>query len=145
MIGEQFTKEELVATKDMWGLVSSRAGTFTRTPMTIYGIRQSPSPTCKEAVPYFEKIMSDSGLGDITEFSWKFKGVGNGTVYNLGFHQLNDNLQRQINALYNDETKVEEILKHKWIESEKAGYDIGFEKALLSWVCYHRDKWRNKI
>ena len=37
-----------------------------------------------------------------------------------------------------------EILKHKWIESEKAGYDIGFEKALLSWVCYHRDKWRNK-
>jgi len=39
----------------------------------------------------------------------------------------------------------EEILKHKWIESEKAGQDIGFEKALLSWVCYHREKWRNKI
>ena len=39
----------------------------------------------------------------------------------------------------------EEILKHKWIESEKAGKDIGFEKALLSWVCNHRDKWRNKI
>ena len=27
----------------------------------------------------------------------------------------------------------EEILKHKWIESEKAGADIGFEKALLDW------------
>jgi hypothetical protein len=38
----------------------------------------------------------------------------------------------------------EEILKHKWIESEKVGQDIGFEKALLSWVCYHREKWRNK-
>jgi hypothetical protein len=38
----------------------------------------------------------------------------------------------------------EEILKHKWIESEKAGYDIGFEKALLSWVCNHREKWRSK-
>jgi hypothetical protein len=25
----------------------------------------------------------------------------------------------------------EEILCHKWIESEKAGYDIGFERALL--------------
>ncbi len=24
-----------------------------------------------------------------------------------------------------------EILKHKWIESEKAGKDIGFEKAFL--------------
>jgi hypothetical protein len=38
----------------------------------------------------------------------------------------------------------EEILKHKWLESEKVGEDIGFEKALLSWVCYHREKWRNK-
>ena len=37
-----------------------------------------------------------------------------------------------------------EILKHKWLESEKAGKDIGFEKALLSWVYYHREKWRNK-
>jgi hypothetical protein len=37
-----------------------------------------------------------------------------------------------------------EILKHKWIESEKAGHDIGFEKALLDWVFNHREKWRNK-
>ena len=37
-----------------------------------------------------------------------------------------------------------EILKHKWLESEKAGYDIGFEKALLDWVFNHREKWRNK-
>src|ERR1700730_5058516 len=27
-----------------------------------------------------------------------------------------------------------EILCHKWIESEKAGYDIGFERALIDWV-----------
>ena len=37
-----------------------------------------------------------------------------------------------------------EILKHKWLESEKVGHDIGFEKALLDWVCNHREKWRNK-
>ena len=36
----------------------------------------------------------------------------------------------------------EEILKHKWLESEKVGYDIGFEKALLQWVIHHRAKWR---
>lgn len=35
-----------------------------------------------------------------------------------------------------------EILKHKWLESEKAGYDIGFEQALLDWIRKHRDKWR---
>jgi hypothetical protein len=38
----------------------------------------------------------------------------------------------------------EEILKHKWIESEKAGNDIGFEKALLDWIVKHRSNWRSK-
>ncbi|MGZ5552182.1 MAG: DUF4032 domain-containing protein [Chthoniobacterales bacterium] len=38
----------------------------------------------------------------------------------------------------------EEILKHKWIESEKAGADIGFEKALLDWIVKYRSNWRNK-
>jgi len=36
----------------------------------------------------------------------------------------------------------EEILRHKWIESEKAGRDIGFERALLDWIRKHRDGWR---
>lgn len=38
----------------------------------------------------------------------------------------------------------EEILRHKWIESEKAGHDIGFEKALLDWIVKHRSAWRQK-
>ena len=38
----------------------------------------------------------------------------------------------------------EEILKHKWIESEKAGADIGFEKALLDWIVKHRSSWRDR-
>lgn len=36
----------------------------------------------------------------------------------------------------------EEILRHKWIESEKAGKDIGFERALLDWIRKHRECWR---
>lgn len=36
----------------------------------------------------------------------------------------------------------EEILKHKWIESERLGYDIGFERALLDWIRKHRESWR---
>jgi hypothetical protein len=36
----------------------------------------------------------------------------------------------------------EEILKHKWLESEKAGYDIGFERALVDWQVKHRANWR---
>ncbi|HEY1770316.1 MAG TPA: hypothetical protein VGG02_08680 [Chthoniobacterales bacterium] len=38
----------------------------------------------------------------------------------------------------------EEVLKHKWIESEKAGADIGFEKALLDWIVKHRSSWRER-
>ena len=35
-----------------------------------------------------------------------------------------------------------QILRHKWLESEKEGRDIGFERALLDWVTNHRKKWR---
>ena len=48
-------------------------------------------------------------------------------------------------ALYKEfMAEREEILKHKWIESEKAGSDIGFEKALLDWIVRHRSNWRQK-
>ena len=36
----------------------------------------------------------------------------------------------------------DEILRHKWIESEKQGKDIGFERALLDWIRKHRENWR---
>ena len=36
----------------------------------------------------------------------------------------------------------EEILRHKWIESEKAGKDVGLEWALLDWNFHHRTNWR---
>jgi hypothetical protein len=46
-------------------------------------------------------------------------------------------------SLYREfQAEREEILKHKWIESEKAGFDIGFERALTDWIMKHRTKWR---
>jgi hypothetical protein len=36
----------------------------------------------------------------------------------------------------------EEILKHKWLESEKKGYDIGYSTALIDWIIRHRNNWR---
>lgn len=38
----------------------------------------------------------------------------------------------------------DEILRHKWFESEKAGRDIGFEQALVDWVRNHREAWRSR-
>jgi len=46
-------------------------------------------------------------------------------------------------SLYREfQAERDEILKHKWLESEKAGYDIGFERALTDWIVNHRAKWR---
>ena len=46
-------------------------------------------------------------------------------------------------SLYREfQAERDEILRHKWIESEKAGHDIGFERALTDWIMKHRSKWR---
>ena len=46
-------------------------------------------------------------------------------------------------SLYREfQAEREEILRHKWIESEKAGHDIGFERALTDWIIKHRSSWR---
>ncbi|MDE2027960.1 MAG: hypothetical protein KGK03_07350 [Candidatus Omnitrophica bacterium] len=36
--------------------------------------------------------------------------------------------------LLKDKDVLEEINKHKWIESEKCGKDIGFERASREWI-----------
>ena len=38
----------------------------------------------------------------------------------------------------------EEIMRHKWLESEKAGVDIGFEEALTDWMGNHRSQGRKR-
>jgi len=37
---------------------------------------------------------------------------------------------------------VKEIEKHKWFESEKAGHDIGGNKAALDWLKRHYEEWK---
>lgn len=47
--------------------------------------------------------------------------------------------------IYRDFSAIrEEILRHKWIESEKKGYDVGFEWALVDWTLHHRAAWRRE-
>jgi hypothetical protein len=35
----------------------------------------------------------------------------------------------------------EEVAKYKWIESEKAGQDIGWERAYAEWLEKHFPNW----
>lgn len=54
--------------------------------------------------------------------------------------------------LLQDKQVVEEIKRHKWLESELAGHDIGFDAAAddwfqkyaADWVAYHSPKKNNK-
>jgi hypothetical protein len=38
-------------------------------------------------------------------------------------------------------TLKDEIMKHKWIESEKNNNDIGFETALIDWTKKYQKQW----
>jgi len=49
---------------------------------------------------------------------------------------------RRIQRIYQEFLEIrEEIMKHKWIESEKAGRDVGFEFAITDWIKNHRENW----
>lgn len=37
----------------------------------------------------------------------------------------------------------EEILRHKWFLSERAGCDVGFDTAAYDWISHHRAAWRD--
>jgi len=37
----------------------------------------------------------------------------------------------------------EEIARHKWIESEKAGRDIGWDRAHADWLEKHFPEWES--
>ena len=51
------------------------------------------------------------------------------------FEQTDDLRLLESSLLYKTfARRRDEILRYKWIESEKAGMDIGFEKALLGWI-----------
>jgi hypothetical protein len=67
-----------------------------------------------------------------------------GTAMSENEEMSSDSREMVMNsALYREFlAEREEILRHKWLESEKQGYDIGFERALLDWIVKHRSNWR---
>ena len=43
--------------------------------------------------------------------------------------------------LLEDRRVLEEVHKHLWIESQKAGYSIGIERATDEWLRLHAEGW----
>ena len=46
-----------------------------------------------------------------------------------------------LRELLKDKRVVEEINKHLWIESQKAGYSIGIERATDEWLRLYAEGW----
>jgi hypothetical protein len=47
-------------------------------------------------------------------------------------------------GLLKNKEVMKEIERYKWIESEKAGHDIGFEKASTDWLNRYGGSWIRK-
>lgn len=67
----------------------------------------------------------------------KISSIVKETVVAAEFSFYNSSLYREFLE------EREEVLKHKWLESEKKGYDVGYTAALIDWILKHRTDWRN--
>ena len=47
----------------------------------------------------------------------------------------------ELRKVLKDKRVIEEINKHLWIESQKAGHSIGIERATDEWLRLYADKW----
>lgn len=124
-IGHKFSKEELVATANIWGFISKNAGDVTRTDMVVNGSRVHPSPTCKEAVSYFERKFASLNEGFINILSNKFRGAGETAKYNPGARQLNKSVSLAIAGIYGGGYQVDDILKHNMMINAINDYRSG--------------------
>ena len=60
-----------------------------------------------------------------------------------GPHSADDLVKQSL--LYQEfQAEHEEILRHKWYESEKKGHDIGFERAQVDWRIKHGSQWHKE-
>lgn len=41
-------------------------------------------------------------------------------------------------------SKLRDVNDHKWYESERAGHDIGFNRALFDWIFKHARHWERR-
>ena len=60
---------------------------------------------------------------------------------NAAKEPLNSDLLRNSLLYRHFQAQREEVMKHKWYESERAGHDIGFDRAQTDWTIRHRSEW----
>lgn len=120
-IGHQFTMEELVSSKDMWQLVSSKAGTLTRTDVTIN--KERTTMNCKEAAQYFENYWK----GENTRIIDKFKDTDFGKArsaqnYGAPANTLSKLFENNVKVLHQGLKPAGDILRQQMMINSISDY-----------------------
>ncbi len=74
-----------------------------------------------------------TALGNTVTFPFKFMPT-----------PLSDSLLTKSSLYQEFLAEREEVLRHKWLKSEEAKHDIGFESALVDWMLNHRSVWKKE-
>ncbi len=124
MISYQFTKEELVSTNDIWGLVSSKAGSLTRVDLSIGGNKEQL--TCKDAVRYFD-VAFDKEEDRIfkkyakTDFAKAGKVLGPGGL-DLQSIDISVIFKKNLKSLYDNVAPASDVLKQQMMVNSISDY-----------------------
>ena len=103
-----FNKEELIASKDAWGYIKSKAGTIIRFNRIQKG--KYDQPTCQEGISYFEAAFDVAIQKNITNSFLKFAGIPDEKDMK---QNISNKFKNQLATLYGTPNqKVEDILKH---------------------------------
>ena len=137
MIGYQFTKEQLAETKDIWGLVSTKAGYLTRVDIYLGANRTSMS--CKEAVDYFERNAWPKEKNRIfdkfsnTDFARANSGETYRNTSNNGHSSLNTFFENNVRKAYGNNSASKAIEQQMMINSlsDYRSSDYGVARARM--------------
>ena len=125
MIGYQFTPEQLITTKDMWGLVSKNAGTLTRLDMRIGTNRTSM--TCKGAISYFEKSFAQENSRILAKFkNTVFSFARSSQNYDVPQNTvLNKVFESNVKTLYGGAQPAGDVLRQQMMINSLSDYTNG--------------------
>jgi hypothetical protein len=124
MIGYQFTPEQLLNSKNIWGLVSKKAGTLTRLDMRIGSDRSTMN--CREAVSYFENYFAEESNRIIAKNqNTEFGMARTSSTFNVPQSGLAKVFEKNVKVLYGGTESALNILKQQMMINSLSDYTSG--------------------
>lgn len=121
MIGYKFTKEQLMATDNMWDLVSKKAGTLTRVDVMIRG--KNSNLSCKEAADYFTSLWQEENERIFLKYrDTDFGKARSKANYGVPTVALATVFEQNLKVLYGGSKPASEILRQQMMINSLSDY-----------------------